>query len=123
MGLNFKELAGAPAAKFEQIGASVCGAVEAAEMVDDLNNPGKQIPVLTLSDEDDSKCKLWARNQMVDAINQALDKAGVDELEVGGWLRVTYTADKALRSGRTMKVYAAEYSPDAATAFGQGALA
>ena len=113
MGINFKTLAGTPAAKFEAFGAVAEGNVESAEMVDDANNPGKQVPVITLVDEDGTKRKLWVRSQMVDAINAALDKAGESDLEVGAWLKVTYIEDRVLRSGNKMKVYAAEVTPEA----------
>jgi hypothetical protein len=112
MGINFKSLTGTPAAKFETFGDIAEGCVESAEMVDDTNNPGKQVPVVTLVDEDGVRRKLWVRSQMVDAINDALDKAGASELEVGAWLKVTYIEDRALRSGRNMKVYAAEVTPE-----------
>lgn len=117
MGINFKALAGIPSAKFETFGDFVEGTVESAEMVDDANNPGKQVPVITLVDEDGGKRKLWVRSQMVDAINAALDKAGVTDLEVGAWLKATYVEDRVLRSGRTMKVYAAEVSTFGTEAF------
>ena len=114
MGINFKSLAGIPAVKFDVFGDSVAGTVESAEMVDDSNNPGRQVPVVTVVDEDGvTKRKLWVRSQMVDAINAALDKAGESDLEVGAWLKVTYMSDKALNSGRTMKIYAAEVTPEA----------
>lgn len=119
MGLNIKKLAGIPAAKFDEIGDSAEGIVEAAEMVDDTNKPDSQVPVVTVVDEDSDKRKLWVRNGMIDAINAALDEAGVTELEVGGWLKVTYVGDKTLRNGRTMKLYKAEYLPEP----GQGAFA
>ncbi|MCB9408085.1 hypothetical protein [Mycolicibacterium sp.] len=113
MGINFKALAGTPTAKFEVYGDSVEGTVEAAEMVDDTNNPGRQVPVVTLAGDDGGKHKLWVRSQMVDAVNAALDKAGESDLEVGARLKVEYVEDRTLRSGRTMKVYAAEVTPEA----------
>jgi len=120
MGLNIKKLAGIPAAKFDAHGDTAEGRVEAAEMVDDANNLGKQVPVITLVDEDGDKRKLWVRTGLIDAINTALDEAGAAELEVGAWLKVTYTGDKTLqRTGRTMKLYAASYLPEP----GQGAFA
>ena len=44
---------------------------------------------------------------MARVIGDAVLAAGVDEIEEGGALRVTYSEDKVLRSGRTMKVYTA----------------
>ena len=120
MGLNIKKLAGIPAAKFDAIGDSAEGTVEAAEMFDDANKPDSQVPVITVVDEDGDKRKLWVRTGLIDAINTALDEAGAAELEVGAWLKVTYTGDKTLqRTGRTMKLYAASYLPEP----GQGAFA
>lgn len=108
--LNIKELVAerAKSVKFEAHGDSGEGRVTAAEMVDDLNGGSAQIPVITLENPPEEK-KLWARSQqMLEAINAALDRIGATGLEIGDWLKVTYVADKTLRSGRSMKVYEAE---------------
>lgn len=101
--------------KFEQHGDAGEGRVNAAEMVDDLSDSSKpQFPVFTLCGEDAVDRKLWARStQMLEAIAEAVARSGADGIEIGDWLKVVYVDDKVLRSGRTMKVYAAEHTPAA----------
>lgn len=101
------------AAKFEVFGDSVSGTIVDAELIDDQNNIGKQVLVIKISDADAIK-SLYARPPgMKDAIGQAVLDAGVNAVEPGGHLTVTYTGDKPLRSGKAMKLYSAEYKPPA----------
>jgi hypothetical protein len=113
MGINIKGLVAnrAKSVKFEAPGDFGEGRITAADMVDDPNDASRpQVLVITLVDEEDVERKLWARSaQMLEAIDEACDKSGSDGIEIGDWLKVTYVADKALRNGRTMKVYAAEH--------------
>jgi len=117
MGINIKGLVAdrAKSVKFEAISDFGEGRITAAEMVDDPNEPSKpQVLVITLVDEADVERKLWARPpQMLEAISEACDKSGADGIEIGDWLKVTYVADKALRSGRVMKLYVAEHQTEA----------
>ncbi len=103
------------AAKFEQIGDSVTGTVVDAEMVDDQNNVGKQVLVIKVSETITGAIKsLYVRPPgMKDALGEAAVEAGATAIEAGGHLTVTYTGDKALRSGKSMKLYSAEYKPPA----------
>lgn len=95
--------------KFTTVGDFGEGQIRATEMVDDPNDGTAQILVITLVDEAGTERKLWARSaQMLEAISDAVDRASADGLDIGDWIKVTYISDQTLRSGRVMKVYAAE---------------
>lgn len=115
----------AKSVKFEAIGDFGEGRITAAEMVDNPNDPNaEQVLVITLVDEEQIERKLWARSQqMLQAISEACDKSGSDGIEIGDWIKVTYISDKALRSGRVMKVYAAQHTPGNGADFGQETFA
>jgi hypothetical protein len=102
-----------PSVKFEKLGDCVDGpVVEQPELAPDKYSPGDQVLVLVIHDGDDVTKRLYARKQLLGAIAQAVADAGVDEIECGGRLRVTYTADKPTGAGSSpMKVYEAEYTP------------
>jgi len=100
--------------KFEAPGDVGEGRVIASEMFDDDDSKKPQFPIFTLADEDDVERKLWARSQqMLEVLSEAVARSGADGIEIGDWIKVTYISDKALRSGRSMKVYAAEHTPAA----------
>lgn len=115
MSINIKSLVAdrSKNIKFEAIGDFGEGRVTIAELVDDPNDATKpKFPVFTLTDEDDVDRKLWGRSaQMLEAIAEACEKSGSDGIEIGDWLKVSYVDEKVLRSGRTMKIYAAEHTP------------
>lgn len=112
MGINIKSLAGDEPARFEEIGDTTEGIVASCELVDDQHNPGQQVPVVVVVDDQGHRRKVWLRTGMVTALDAAMTRAGLDELDVGMSLKLTYTDDRPLRSGRVMKVYAAEVTPD-----------
>jgi hypothetical protein len=102
-----------PAVKFAAIGDRVAGAiVEDPELEPDkFGNAGDRVLVLAIIDEDGVTRRLYARKQMLGAIGQAVTDAGVDEIECGGQLSITYVEDKPTGGASPMKVYAAEYRP------------
>jgi len=89
------------AAKFETIGDSITGVIVDAELVDDLNNAGKQVLVIKVSDAITAAVKsLYVRPPgMKDALGEAMVDAVATVIEPGAHLTVTYTGDKALLSG------------------------
>ena len=104
-----------PAVKFTVLGDNVDGTiVDEPELAPDkYGSPGDQVLVLAIHDGDETK-RLYARQQMLTAIAQAVADANVDEIEAGGRLRVEYVADKPTGAGSSpMKVYEATYSPPA----------
>ncbi|MFM8857461.1 MAG: hypothetical protein ACKOI2_09725 [Actinomycetota bacterium] len=116
MGIDIKSLVGdrAKSVKFDAVGDFGEGRITAAELVDDPQDSSRpRVLVITLADDDGGEVKLWARSsQMLEVIGEACDKAGTDGIEVGDHLKVTYTGEKTLKSGRTMKVYAAELTSE-----------
>lgn len=99
------------AVKFDVIGASVDGVIVGEpELGDDKFNPDRKMLTIRLMTDDGIRV-LFARNAMLDAIGEAVAAAGVDEIAQGGGLRVEYAEDRVLNSGRSMKVYRADYGP------------
>jgi hypothetical protein len=97
--------------KFEKIGDTVDGTIVGPpELIADTFNEGKKVLAFTL-DTEDSERKVYARSQMLRAIGQAVVDAGADSIDEGGALRITYSTDRALNNGRSMKVYTADYVP------------
>lgn len=68
--------------------------------------------------EDDGVRTLYVKNKMTSAVGDAMRKAGVNRLEIGGILRVGYTRDIPPETPgfRPSKDYAAEYVPPAVKA-------
>jgi len=96
--------------KFDVIGDAADGIIVGQpQLIEDSFNPGEKVLHVNLDTGDECERALYARNQMARAIGEAVLAAGVDEIEEGGALRVTYTEDRVLRNGRTMKVYRADY--------------
>ena len=101
----------ADAFKFDAIGDAIDGVIsQPPAVLPDKFNEGRTVLALTL-DTANGETSLYARTGLLDAIVEAVNAAGVDEIDQGGALRVTYTGDRLLRNGYTMKVYTAEYVP------------
>ena len=101
----------ADAFKFDTIGDTIDGVIsQPPAVVADKFNEGRTILALTV-DTAHGAMSLYARTGLLDAIVEAVKAAGVDEIDQGGAIRVTYTGDRLLRNGYTMKVYKAEYVP------------
>jgi hypothetical protein len=100
------------AAKFENLGDSIAGTILDVEMVDDQFNAGAQVLRLKLSTDDGSVVDFYCRSAgQKEATGAAVVKTGNSAIEVGGDFSITYTGDKALRSGKSMKTYTATYEP------------
>ena len=101
----------ADAFKFENVGDDADGVIaQEPELTTDKFNADRPMMVVRLSTDNGVRA-LFARNQMLDAIGEAVTAAGVEEIAEGGALRVVYVEDRVLRNGRTMKVYKADYAP------------
>jgi hypothetical protein len=109
-----------PTIKFAEPGDCVDGTIvdEPALEPDKYDSTG-QVLVLALLVDGVTK-RLYARKQMLSVIAAAVEGAGVDAIECGGRLNVTYVDDKPTGGASPMKVYAAEYTPP--TPVGTGEL-
>lgn len=103
---------GAPAFKFDAIGASVTGTITEATVRQqrdyatgepktyDDGNPMKEV-VLTLAtslrdssiEDDDGARRVFVRSAMLSALRDAVREAGARKPEIGGVVTVTYTGD------------------------------
>lgn len=102
----------ASAFKFDTIGDTAAGIIaQEPELAEDKFNPGRKVLAVTLETDDGEPRAIYARAQMLEAIGEAVIAVGGSGIEQGGHLTVTYSSDKQLRSGRTMKVYTAVYVP------------
>ncbi len=122
---------GAPSAKFPTPGTTVKGTVEEAAVSQqtdldgkpkfwDDGNPRQQLVVTLNTDERDSTIdddngarRVFIKGQMLTALKDALKKAGVKSIEVGGTLAVKYTEDGVpTKTGfNAPKLYVAQYKP------------
>lgn len=133
---------GAPAAKFEQIGATVTGTVaaeptarqqtefrtNALEFWPD-NTPKMQVLVELMTAErdpakhdDDGTRTLYIKGkELTKAIRDAVRQGGADGIHTGGQLVVQYVADGPKENGlNAPKLYAARYTPPAVSFAGVG---
>lgn len=136
---DFIHQSGAKSFPFENRGDRVSGIITAMDMRQQTdmksgepktfsNGDPMMVLVITLQtdlgdgEEDDGTRTVWARRgsyqvvdghgvAMIPAIRDAIIKAGVKDMEEGGWLAVEYTGDgKRTASGFTApKLYVAEY--------------
>lgn len=126
---------GAPAAKFDHIGASISGVVarepEAKPQTDFRTGTPEvwpdgsakmQILIQLQTSErdpsrpnDDGTRTVYVKGKyLTDAIRQAVRQAGADGVHTGGILTVTYTQDGPAKPGLSApKLYAAQYTPPA----------
>lgn len=126
---------GAPAAKFEQIGATVTGTVirepEARQQTDFRTgtpetwkdgSPKMQVVVQLktelrdpASPSDDGTRVVYIKGKhLTDAIRQAVRASGANGLHTGGTLTVQYVGDGKAENGlNAPKLYAAQYQPPA----------
>jgi hypothetical protein len=124
---------GLAAAKFPTIGTTISGRIvrkpEARQQTDietgepltfANGDPRMQIVVsLATADrdpakaDDDGERALYIKGNMLNAVRDAVRRAGAKGLEVGGTLTVVYTGDgeKKNRAFNAPKLYAAEYVP------------
>ena len=101
----------ADAFKFDVIGDEVDGLIsQPPAVVPDKFKPGQKVLALTL-DTANGEVSLYVRTGLHDAVVEAVEAAGVDEIDQGGALRAKYTGDRLTRNGHTMKVYEALYVP------------
>lgn len=117
-----------PSVKFPVIGTSVIGMITKVPRVIEETDPAtrevkrwqngqpKMQVVIDLQTElrenaeDDGMRTLWAKGMMQQAIKEAVKRAGVKILAVGGILQVTYSADKPTNL-QPLKLYTAQYWP------------
>ncbi len=122
---------GAPSAKFPEPGATIKGTIEDAvvsQQTDldgkpktwDDGNPRQQLVVTLATDERDSAIdddsgsrRVFIKGAMLTALKDALKKAGVKSIEVGGTLAIKYTEDGTpTKVGfNAPKLYVAQYKP------------
>lgn len=102
-------------ARFDNVGDVVSGTIVDVELVDDKFNPGRQALKVKLSNEG-VVTDLYVRSPgMKEAVHTAVTVAGTDAIDVGGELSMTYTGDKPISGGRSMKTYSAVYNLPAPT--------
>jgi hypothetical protein len=94
-------------ATFEETGDSHTGTiVKEPEWQDDPRNPDRKVLVIVLRTDQGIYRQINARTQMPDAIFNAVTRAGVEELAVGGRLTVTFSEYRG-----QAKIYTATYEP------------
>jgi hypothetical protein len=134
---DFLSGGGPPSAKFKDIGTTVKGIVESANVSQqtdfatgapktwDDGQPMMQLVVVLQTDDrdaevedDDGKRRLFVKGQMRSAVIEALKAAGTKAIEPGGTLAVRYAEDgEQKRAGHNApKVYVAQYRAPAAEA-------
>ena len=126
---------GSLSAKFEKIGDTVSGVICEPPTVQQQTdftsgapqfwpdgNPKVQLAVTLQTDQhdptqadDDGRRRVYIKNQMRQAVVEALRKANAKALEVGGTLTVTYSADGVAkqRGFNAPKQYTVQYQPPA----------
>lgn len=107
---DFYNATGGGAVKFEELGDGFGGVIVDAAMVTDEFNVGAEVLKVDVYLEDDQQtASFYCRSAgQREAVGKAVAAAG-GALEIGGFLSVHYTGDKALRSGKSMKIYTAVY--------------
>lgn len=83
------------------------------------NGDAKKSIVVTLQtevrddDEDDGRRGLWLKFKSQAAVAEAVRAAGVNKIEVGGFITITYYADEPKKPGqlKAVKLYKATYTP------------
>jgi hypothetical protein len=100
------------AAKFDSLGDSLAGIILDVEMVPDQFNVGAQVLKLKVGVDGGATRDLYVRSGgMKDALGEAVVKTGSTAIDVGAQLAIAYSGDKALRNGKSMKLYTAKYEP------------
>lgn len=110
---DFYSATGGGAVKFEVLGDGFGGVIVDAAMVTDEFNVGAEVLKVDVFLEDASAdqqtASFYCRSAgQRESVGKAVAAAG-GALEIGGFLSVRYTGDKALRSGKSMKIYTAVY--------------
>lgn len=133
---DFLMQGGTPAAKFPDIGATIIGMITKPPKMRQVTDPATgevkrwqsgdpQMQIVIdlqteLNDpmvpDDNGERTLWCKGLMMNAVRDAVRRAGARGLEVGGVLQVTYTGDgEPTKKGfRGPKLYAANYTPPSA---------
>lgn len=124
-----KALQGVPAAAFNTIGDSVEGVLIDVDVVDQtdfvtkepkIGKNGKPIQqlVLTLRKPDDDEIRWFLKISAKIALQEALKTAGVEGLELGAYIKGTYSADEAQKQSglNARKLFTVEYTPPTADA-------
>lgn len=76
----------------------------------------RQQAILTLqtneriAPDDDGKRDLFVKSGMVAAVRKAIQEAGVNDVEIGGWLYVAWVDNKPTTKGNPMKLFSAQYT-------------
>ena len=106
---------GGTSARFEQVGDKVSGTVTAGELVDDPQRSGERVLVLTIDDVvTRNELSLWVRAPgLREALANAVSESGCKTVDPGSTLDVKFTGEKPLSGGKSMKLYAAKYTPGA----------
>jgi hypothetical protein len=115
------------AMSFTKRGDFIDGTVFDAAMIDDIHNVGGEVLQIKINvleavvdgeavevpEDIDLLMDIYARAVgMQDALGEAVGKAERESIDVGARLRVEFVGEKVLpRTGRSMKLYAAEYRP------------
>ncbi len=98
------------AVKFAVLGDGADGTVTDVQLIDDSFNPGRQVLLVKLSDDVGNVRDLYVRSAgQKEAIGTAVMAAGGTGIEPGARLAITYTGNKALSGGKTLKLYEAKY--------------
>lgn len=130
---DFLMQGGTPAAKFPDIGATIIGMITKPPKMRQVTDPATgevkrwqsgdpQMQIVIdlqteLNDptipDDNGERTLWCKGLMMNAVRDAVRRAGARGLEVGGVIQVTYTGDgEPTKKGfRGPKLYAANYTP------------
>lgn len=116
------------AMEFPVLGDFIDGTLLDFEEVPDQFKPGHNVHIAKLSviacringvdldvDDEATVKDVYLRSPgLRDAVGEAAVAAGVTALELGARLRIEYVDNKALRNGKSMKVYRGSYTAEAA---------
>jgi hypothetical protein len=102
--------------KFDTPGDRMAGEVKSAKLVDSkFDDDNDQVLLLDLSTVD-GPVRYYARRRQQEAIREALDMAGVDDLLPGGWLELEYAGDVDTGGIKPARRWDAVYEPPAESA-------
>jgi hypothetical protein len=109
---SFYDPTRAAAASFDKIGDCLAGTILDIELVSDQFNPGALVLRVKVADDSGVAKDVYLRSAgMKEAVGKAVVQTGGNSIDVGGRLTLTYSGDKPLRSGKSMKTYVATYAP------------
>src|SRR4029077_9799613 len=80
---------------------------------DTWDNGDPKMSVVTALEVDGERQALWCirPSALYGAIVEAVQRAGATGVDVGGWLKVTYTGDAPSKAGNPAKQFHVDYSP------------